>query len=191
MLIGILFWEQLPAEIPVHWGVNNEPDGWASKPVTVFLMPLFLLGLHWICAVATAADPKHNNHQSKVLHLIFWFVPVLSVLVYVITYVTAMGKALRVEVIMPVVMGLLFAMIGNYMPKCKQNYTIGIKIPWTLNSEENWNKTHRFAGRLWFAGGIALTVTGFVGGFIAFFVIALTIAVVPIIYSYVLYRKGI
>ena len=118
-------------------------------------------------------------------------IPVLSVLVHVIEFATAMGHEVRIEVIMPVFMGLLFVIIGNYMPKCKQSYTIGIKIPWTLNSEENWNRTHRFAGWLWFIGGLGMMATGFIGGFVAFFAIALLMVIVPMIYSYILYRKGI
>ena len=92
---------------------------------------------------------------------------------------------------LPVFMGLLFAVIGNYMPKCKQNYTIGIKIPWTLNNEENWNKTHRFAGWLWTAGGIIMMLTGFFGGFWIFFVVMLLMVLAPVLYSYILHRKGV
>ena len=92
---------------------------------------------------------------------------------------------------MPILMGLIFAIIGNYMPKCKQNYTIGIKIPWTLSSEENWNRTHRFAGRLWVVCGLVIILTAFLGGFELFLGIALVMALAPVLYSYALYRKGI
>ena len=92
---------------------------------------------------------------------------------------------------MPIFLGLLFAIIGNYLPKCKQNYTIGIKIPWTLHSEENWNRTHRFAGRIWVAGGLIIMLTGFYGSFVIFFSVTLLIALVPILYSFLLHRKGI
>ena len=77
------------------------------------------------------------------------------------------------------------------MPKCKQNYTIGIKILWTLHSEENWNRTHRFAGRLWLVCGIVIMLTGFFGGVWAFFGITLAMIVAPVVYSYALYRKGV
>jgi len=91
---------------------------------------------------------------------------------------------------MPVLMGVLFVIIGNYLPKCKQNYTIGIKIPWTLNNEENWNKTHRFAGWLWTACGLLVILTGFIGGFWLFMIVTLLMVFAPIIYSYLLHRKG-
>ena len=191
ILAGVILWNQLPDQLPIHWNAAGDVDGWASKPFAVFLMPVFLLVVQWICVIATSVDPKNKNHQSKILHLVFWMIPVLSVLVHVIEFATAMGHEVRIEVIMPVFMGLLFVIIGNYMPKCKQSYTIGIKIPWTLNSEENWNRTHRFAGWLWFIGGLGMMATGFIGGFVAFFAIALLMVIVPMIYSYILYRKGI
>ena len=90
----------------------------------------------------------------------------------------------------PTMGGLMFIIVGNYLPKCKQNYTIGIKIPWTLNSEENWNKTHRFAGWLWTICGILIMLTGFLGSFWVFLPIALLMVIVPVVYSYILHRKG-
>jgi uncharacterized membrane protein len=191
ILAGVILWNQLPDQLPIHWNAVGDVDGWAPKAVGVFAMPVLLLAIHWLCVVFTVMDPKSKNHQSKILQLMFWILPVTSVLIYSITFATAIGHAVRVEVIMPLVMGLLFVIIGNYMPKCKQSYTIGIKIPWTLNSEENWNRTHRFAGWLWFVGGLGMMATGFIGGFVAFFAIALLMVIVPMIYSYILYRKGI
>ena len=191
VLVGVLLWERLPAQIPHHWNAAGEVDGWSSKPFAVFGMPLLLLALQWLCVVATAADPKKAGHSGKVLQLIFWLVPSLSVVVHAMVYTTALGNNVRVEMLMPVLMGLLFAIIGNYLPKCKQNYTIGIKIPWTLNSEENWNKTHRLAGWVWTICGIVMMLTGFFGGFWVFVVIAIVMVLVPLIYSYLLYRNGV
>jgi uncharacterized membrane protein len=150
-----------------------------------------MLAAHWLCVLGTSADPKKANHPETVLHLVLWIIPVLSVVLFAITYAVSLGKQVRIEVILPVLIGLIFAIIGNYMPKCKQNYTIGIKIPWTLNNEENWNKTHRFAGWTWTFGGIAIMLTGFLGSFWIFLPIALLMVFVPVIYSYLLHRKGL
>ena len=191
MLAGVILWNQLPEQIPSHWNAVGEVDGWSSKPFAVFGMPLILLAFQWICALGTGADPKKSNHPQKILHLVLWIIPVLSALLHVIVYAVALGNAVRVETVMPVFIGILFAIIGNYLPKCKQNYTIGIKIPWTLNSEENWNRTHRFAGRLWVVCGLAIMLTGFFGGFWIFLPIVLLMVIVPFVYSYVLHRKGV
>ena len=191
VLAGLILWNQLPEQMPTHWNASGEVDGWGSKAFSVFGTPGLLLTVQWLCALGTAADPKKDNHPEKVLHLVLWIIPALSVLLHAITYAVAMGVAVKIEVIMPVFLGLVFTIIGNYMPKCKQNYTIGIKIPWTLNSEENWNKTHRFAGWLWSACGVVIMLTGFLGGFIIFFGITLLMVLAPVIYSYILHKKGI
>ena len=191
VLAGVILWNQLPEQMPSHWNAAGEIDGWSSKPFVVFGLPLILLAAQWLCVAGTAADPKKDNHPDKVLHLVFWVIPVLSVLLFSVTYAVALGKDVRVEVVMPVFIGLVLAIVGNYLPKCKQNYTIGIKIPWTLNSEENWNRTHRFAGRLWLVGGIIIMLTGFFSGFWVFLGIVLLMAFAPFIYSYMLHRKGI
>jgi len=191
VLAGVILWDQLPAQMPSHWNAGGDVDGWSSKAFVVFGLPSILLAAQWLCALGTAADPKKANHPEKILALVLWIIPVLSVLLFAITYAVALGKTVQMEVIMPVFMGLLFAIIGNYLPKCKQNYTIGIKIPWTLNSEENWNKTHRFAGWLWTVCGIVIMLTGFFGGFWIFFAVTLLMVAAPFIYSYSLHRKGV
>ena len=191
VLIGLVLWNQLPEQIPTHWNAGGEVDGWSSKAFAVFGLPLILLAAQWLCLLGTAADPKKNNHPVKVLHLVLWIIPILSVVLFAVTYAVALGKEVRMEMVMPVFEGLLLAVIGNYLPKCKQNYTIGIKIPWTLNSEENWNKTHRFAGWMWTVCGIIIMLTGFFGGVWIFFAVVLLMVLAPFIYSYVLHRKGI
>lgn len=191
IVAGIILWDQLPQHIPSHWNAAGEIDGWSSKPFAVFGMPAILLAFQWACVLATGADPKKQNHPEKILHLVLWIIPVLSALLHVLIYAAALGKDVRMEMVMPVFIGLLLAIVGNYLPKCKQNYTIGIKIPWTLDSEENWNRTHRFAGRLWLVCGLAIMLTGFFGGFWVFLPIVLLMVAAPLIYSYILHRKGV
>ena len=191
ILAGIILWNQLPEQMPTHWNAAGEIDGWSSKPFAVFVLPLIMVAAQWLCMLGTAADPKKNNHSEKVLHLVLWIIPALSVVLHAVTYATALGYAVPIEVVMPVLIGLIFTIIGNYMPKCKQNYTIGIKIPWTLDNEENWNRTHRFAGWLWTFCGIAIMCTGFFGGFWVFLPVTLLMVLAPIIYSYVLHKKGL
>lgn len=191
MLVGIVLWNQLPEQIPTHWNADGEVDGWSSKAFAVFGLSAILLAFQWLCTLGTAADPKKANHPNKIVHLVLWIIPVLAVVLSAATYAVALGKEVRTEVVMPVIIGLVLAIVGNYLPKCKQNYTIGIKIPWTLNSEENWNRTHRFAGRLWLVSGIVIMLTGFFGGFWIFFGIVLLMVLSPVLYSYALHRKGI
>ena len=191
IVAGLYLWDTLPEQVPSHWDVNGEIDGWSSKPFFVFGLPSIMLAAQWLCVLGTAADPKKANHSDKVLHLVLWIIPVINIVLSVITYAVALGQKVRVEVVMPILIGLVLTIVGNYLPKCKQNYTIGIKIPWTLNSEENWNKTHRFAGWLWTICGLVLVLTGFFGGFWIFFGVVLLMVLAPFIYSYLLHRKGV
>jgi len=190
-LVGVILWDQLPEQMPSHWNTSGEVDGWSSRAFVVFGLPLIMLGFQWLCLLVSLADPKKENHSEKMLHLVFWIIPVLSIVLSGITYAVTLGQEVRVEVIMPLLIGLVLTIVGNYMPKCKQNYTIGIKIPWTLSSEENWNKTHRFAGWLWVISGIVIMLTGFFGGFWIFFALVLLMVLAPMLYSYILYRRGV
>ena len=191
ILVGIILWERLPDPMPTHWNAAGEVDGWSNKPMAVFGLPLFMLAIQWLVVIATSADPKKQNHPKKILHLIFWMIPVLNLVVMAVIFCTAMGKSLRIEMLIPVLVGVLFIAIGNYLPKCEQNYTIGIKLPWTLNSEENWNKTHHMAGFLWVICGFFMILAGFFNLFWAILCICPVMIFVPLIYSYILYRKGI
>ena len=191
MVAGLVLWNRLPEQVPFHWNAAGEVDGWASRPVAVFVPSAMMLALQWLCMVVTSADPKKQNHPEKVKVLVLWVIPVITVFISALMYVSALGGSVRVETLMPILLGLVFVAIGNYMPKCKQNYTIGIKIPWTLASEENWNRTHRFAGWVWVGGGVVMLLSGFLGIFWLTLVPAIIMVAVPLIYSYILHKKGI
>ncbi len=191
ILAGVILWDKLPDSVPVHFGPTGEADGFASRGVAVFVMPLFLLAIHWLCTLATAADPKNKNIDKKALGLVLWICPMISLLVNGVVYVTALGIAINILMVFGLFFGCLFVVIGNYMPKCRQSYTLGIKLPWTLNDEDNWNRTHRFAGRLWTVGGLVVIITAFLGDAFVFVFLGLVLlmVIIPTIYSYRLYKK--
>lgn len=191
VIVGALMWDKLPSEIPSHWNMKGEVDGYSTKAFAVFGMPMIFLSIHWLTAFVTSADPKNKNHSGKVISLIFWIIPAVSVLIAALTYSAALGKNAPVEVIANVLVGLVLVIVGNYLPKCRQSYTVGIKLPWTLNNEENWAKTHRLAGKVWVACGLAVIAAGFLK-LIPVMIAAVLLAVaVPTVYSYVLHRRGL
>ena len=191
IVAGVVFWKQMPDQVPYHWNGAGEVDGWASKPFAVLGTPFIFLALQWLSVFFTVNDPKRKNHSDKILQLIFWLVPALSIVIACIVYAGALGREIRVEMLLPIFMGVLFVAIGNYLPKCKQNYTVGIKISWTLASEENWNKTHRLSGYIWVAGGLVMVLAGFLGLIWLLMPVALLMALIPIVYSFILHRKGV
>ena len=189
VVIGLLLWNQLPEQIPSHWGIDGEIDGWSSKSFTVFGLPALLLVLQWVCIFASMADPKYKNYNSKMLKLVLWICPALSLIMSMLVYSAALGYDIPVETIMPLLVGVMFIIIGNWLPKCRQTYTMGIKLPWTYASEANWNATHRFGGKVWVAGGIVTIVTSLFGNFWILMVILAAMAILPTAYSYLYYRK--
>ena len=191
VLAGIILWRFLPQEVPSHWNAAGEVDGWSSRAFTVFGLPLILLAVQWFVAFVVGADPKNRNISGTVMKLTFWMIPFLSLMVNTAVYLTALGVKVPMERITPVFIGVLFIALGVYMPRCKQNYTVGFKCSWTLNSEENWNRTHRFAGPVWIVAGVLAVVFGALGLVFPMLAVVLAAALAPMIYSYLLYRKGI
>ena len=192
MVAGILLWGRLPERMATHWGVNGEADGWSSRPVAVFGMPLFLLAIHWLGVWMTGQDRRNRNQNEKVLQMMFWIAPVISLFGMGSTYASALGQPPRIDRLAMLLFGIVFTIIGNYLPKCRQNDTIGIKIIWTLSDEENWNATHRLAGKLWVIGGLLLLLCAFLSGTALPWVMPVVLGimvVIPIVYSWWFHRK--
>ncbi len=192
ILGGVLLWDKLPDQIPFHWNIQGQVDNWVTRPVAVFVMPFVLLGFQWLCFFASGWDPKHRNINQKVLGLVLWIIPVMNILLNVMVYLSALDRRVDISVVIPLFFGALFVVIGNYIPKCKQSYTLGIKLPWTLNDEQNWNATHRLAGKLWVFGGLLTMLTALlppVAAFATMMGILLVMVAVPTVYSYRYYKK--
>lgn len=192
IIVGLLLWNVLPERITTHWNGTGEADGWSSKAFAIFGLPVILLFLQWLCVFATALDPKNKNQNSKVFGMVLWIMPITSLITCGIVYSLALGMDLNIDIAVRILLALMFLFMGNYMPKCRQNHTIGIKVTWTLRNEENWNKTHRFAGRLWVIGGIFLLATLMIPAENFLFTlmpVILILAIAPMIYSYVYYKK--
>ena len=158
ILIGVYFWNRLPDVMATHFGTDNQANGFSSKAVAVFGIPLLCLAILWGGAAVTANDPRKQNISPKMFTLALWIAPIVSLVGAAAIYPVNLGYAVDISFIGALFVGFLLIFIGNYMPKARQNYTIGIKLPWTLANEENWNQTHRFAGYLWIICGILMLV---------------------------------
>ena len=148
IFVGVYFWNRLPDVMATHFGVDNTANGFSSKPFAVFGLPLFCLAIEWVAAFVTSHDPRRKNISPKMFTLVLWIVPIISMFCAVIMYPANLGYELDITLFAEIFMGLLFVILGNFLPKARQNYTIGIKIPWTLDNEHNWNRPHRLAGYL-------------------------------------------
>lgn len=189
VVFGLLKWNELPNPMPTHFGADGVADGWSDKSFAVFGLPLIMLVVHLCCIFASKADPKSKNYSEKLFGLIVWLCPVLSILVDGAMYAYALGAAVDISMLVMVFVSVMFIIVGNYLPKCKHNYTMGVKLPWTLADEGNWNATHRLAGYVWMFGGIVLLFNAFFFNMYVFFVVVTLMVMAPTVYSYLYYRK--
>ncbi|PAV09266.1 SdpI family protein [Methanocorpusculum parvum] len=191
ILLGVLLYDRLPDMIPIHFDFAGDPDNWGAKPFVVFGMPALLCLLNIVCNVSTRKYGGEN--QSMLLKFARWLIAVIALIVVPITLFKAIGADIPIEVIVPVLVGVIFIIIGNYLPKTKQNPVAGVRVKWTMESAENWRRTSRFSGYLFIIGGFVMILNAFLALFWipVFFGILIAMIAGPILYSYHLHKKGI
>ena len=192
LFAGAALYPRLPETMATHWDFSGNANGWSSRAATVFGLPLFILALHLVCFYAESRETKKN--RNPVLRtVLLWSCPAGSLLGGAVTLGTGLGYEMHISTVVPVFVGLLFLILGNYLPKIRQNRTMGIKLPWTLQSEENWTRTHRLSGFLWVLCGlvmIPLSLLRLWSGWL-FGALLAVMVLIPTVYSYALHRKGI
>ena len=185
-------WNELPKEVPMHWNASGEIDRWGDKS-ELFVMLFMLTGItYFIFLVIPYIDPKQRLQSmgNKLNNLRLILALFMSALAIYILY-SVQQKTSNPVLIFPLI-GLLFAFLGNYFKTIKPNYFIGIRTPWTLENEEVWKKTHLIGGKLWFVGGLLMALTFVLPNKIqiyTFLAIAAVITIVPIVYSYLEFKK--
>lgn len=190
-LVNLLFYKKMPETLPTHWGFNNKIDGYSSKFTTLITTPLLLIFLNIFSCFMLDNDPKNKDKNNFVITIGKATIPLVMLITFIISVFYGLGKKINVMVIISIFVGFLLILIGNYLPKTKRNYTVGIKLPWTLNSDENWNKTHRLAGYFFILGGIFFLLTPFIGNEYLIFLTFMIIGIIPAIYSFYLYKNGV
>lgn len=149
-----------------------------------------MLAAHWLVLLITFSDRRNRENQSrKAVRLIFWIMPAVSLLTGGVTALLQRGvqSTSTLSTAMAMGFGLLFIVLGNYMPKFRQNSFMGIRVKWTLESEANWNATHRMGGKVWVAGGFACLAGAMLpiqAMGVVFPLVLAAVALAPIVYSY-------
>lgn len=186
-----VFYSRVPDRVAVHWDINGQANGFASKQFGLFALPTILLGSILLVNVVFAVDPKHQNidRSPQMKQLVRWFLVILSNAMNLFTILSALNYKFDMSTATMLLVGIFIALTGNYLPKCKYNYSMGIRLPWTLASEENWRKTHRFASVFWILGGILIAVSGFFHWPWAMISSLVFLVALPVVYSFLLYRK--
>ena len=195
ILVGMLLWNKLPDSMAIHFNFDNEADGYREKWFAVIITPFILLALHLIMAMIIAADSRKKNISSKVYRINMWILPSLSLALTAVIYVYNLGIHFNISLFLGIFLGIAYIIIGNYLPKTRQNYTIGCLLPWTYANEENWNKTNRLAGVINIIIGILVIINAAMGMFDIFYSFLAAVLIgylIPLGYSYFLHvKKGL
>ncbi|MCP1450406.1 SdpI family protein [Priestia megaterium] len=184
----------LPATMPIHWGANGEADGFATKINAMILTVGIMVLIYFIIAFVPRIDPRKENYKyfSKTYNILLNAVLLLFFFVNMSTILQGLGYNVPMSYIAPIMAGLVFIIIGNYLQRVRSNYFMGIRTPWTLSNEIVWKKTHRLSGKLFFIGGLLILISAFLpDGYksvIMWGSIVLCVAV-PYLYSYLAYKK--
>lgn len=194
ILSSLYFYSIFPETVAIHWNSKGEVDGWGSKFFGAFFIPLLLLGLYGMFLTLPKIDPKKDRYQEfgRAYKIFQNMIILFLAIIYYITAINAIGYEINVAKVVPVLVGLLFVVIGNYLGKLRRNWFVGIKTPWTLSSENVWNKTHRFGGWVFIFGGLSLTGIAYLPSpFVLYFFVAdiLFLAISPVLYSYSIFKK--
>lgn len=189
---GIAFYGKLPDPVPTHFDLSGTPNGYTAKPMGAFILPLILAGLGLLLSVLPKISPRGYLMESfgRVFEIISISTLVILFIIGVVALLQALGWRPPIDRIVFPLIGALLIILGNFMGKLHRNFFVGIRTPWTLASEEVWLRTHRLGGPLFVVAGLILMVGAFFGAGFSLIVIVVAIAaIVPVVYSYVIYRR--
>jgi len=191
-------WMQLPAGqgVPVHWNAAGEADRFGSKFEGLILLPLITAGVTLLLAIVPRISPKGENIQrSGTAYMAVWGATLLLMLaIYVAGLADIFGWVTNpMGKIAQTALAFFLIVMGNYMGKIRHNYMFGVRTPWTIASEQSWNKTHRITGRLWVVVGLLTLATAwFLSGSLSVYLLLIGMlgsTAFAMIYSYIVWKN--
>jgi len=196
ILVPIVYYfavrQQLPPRVPVHFDVQGHPNGYAAPNTFLWYIIGMTLGVYLLMLLVPLIDPKKKIQLMGRKYFSFkvLIVTMMSALSVFMIF-NAIHPNFNPKIFLVIIISVVFIAFGNYLPSLKPNYFIGIRTPWTLESEENWRLTHRLAGWLWTIGGLLLLIVCLILPKAFYLEIGITVVLVliPLIYSFVLYLK--
>ena len=198
-IYGALIFPQLPSKIPTHFNIEGKADAWGG-PSSIFIGPGIMgavsIFVYVLMSNLKKFDPKKYDEGNDVLYKNFAVLTVafLSILSLIIIYSSTHADQINVGKLLLPLIGFSFAGLGWYMPKFKQNYYVGFKLPWTLENVDNWNETHKVASKYWIYGGLFQAIITFLlpmkFGFIGFMIATAVMVIIPTVFSYRMFKNG-
>jgi uncharacterized membrane protein len=193
LIWGLIAYPSLPEQIPIHFDLSGNVDGYSHKSIVLLTSPIILL-IQWAAIIEAHFADKKEEMKPNYSRMISWILAAVSIAMWIVMYNCASGNLLTAQRLAPLIVGILFVAMGNFMPKQKRNRWAGLRLKWTMEDPDVWMKTHRFFGKLSVIGGFAILALSFMKNiplaYAIMFVIMLVVIFVPVAYSYVLSKKG-
>jgi uncharacterized membrane protein len=194
VVASAVVYPRLPESVVTHWDFSGRPNGWSSRFWGAWLMPIFLVAIWAFMRVLPAIDPRGSNY-AKFLGAFEGMIIAIMLFMFclhIIVLRAALGHPVDMNRVLPIAMGALFVVLGMLLPHAQPNWFVGIRTPWTLSSDEVWEKTHRFGGKAFVASGVVILVAGVLmpqGAHIVLFA-ALMICIASVLtYSYLEWKR--
>lgn len=194
IVIGLVLYRQLPDQLPIHWGLNGQANAYMGKLFAILLMPGVMLALNVVLHVAVGLNLGKSSNP-KIEKLLMWLIPIMAIVIQSLSFSEALGYHLSISLFVMCIIGILFLVLGNYIPKSTINRAIGFRFPSTLNNPDNWQKTNRLGGIMLVMSGLLFIIGGVISLwhpiiiFPVFIFMMVTVVLIPLIYSMRLARK--
>ncbi len=194
-ILSVILYQRLPEQIAVHWNSAGEINGYLPKAMAAFGMPVVFLLLNIFSNISLLYDPRRMNQPKALRTVGIWMVPLISLILVPATLIMSLGVKFPISTFSFILTGIVLIITGNYLPKSRRNYVMGVRLPWTFHDSDNWNKTNRLAGRIMVGGGFVILVSGFLHVNFVFqevpvlILVVVLIVVIPYFYSFALYKK--
>ncbi len=197
---SILLYPKLPNQIPMHWNLAGEVDRYGDKLYGAFFSQGLNLFLFFLLLFTPKIDPRKENYLKfhKAYTILRWAMGIIFVIIsqlilmYTVYDMKNMPSYLDISFVIPILVSMLFIIIGNYLGKIQHNYFVGIRNPWTLSNEKVWYKTHRLGGKLFVLSGVLGIIGAFFSSYVTFLMLIgpiLITVVITTVYSYLQFRK--
>ena len=194
--IGVAIWAypQLPPRVATHWNIRGEADGYSSPLMAAAIFPIVILVMAVVVHILPRIDPKGRNYPK--FHGTYWLlmngVLVFMGIMHAAIMASAVGLPVPMRQVIPLALGFLFIVVGNYLGRVEPNWFLGIRTPWTLSSDTVWRKTHRLGAWAFVAGGVFFMASAFVPIARSSALLGPTVAIVvlvPVLYSLYLWKQ--
>ena len=194
-MVSLYFYPLMPEKMAIHWNVQGQVDGYASKFVGLFILPFLFTGIVLLFITIPKIDPLKENIEKFRKYYDGFIILFSAFMVFIHLYIISWNMGIRISpnMVLPIGLGLLFFYCGILCENAKRNWFIGIRTPWTLSSEKVWERTHKIGGKLFKVCGL-ISIAGLLyPSHAAYFILipVLFTASFLIVFSYFEYQKEI